>query len=81
MIELYLFGGYNNSDEQRKFIELCMEKNLKKSPQSVRNTLSKYVNIGVFDMPRNTVLSLNEKFIPRLDCDKLLLKHVISHAE
>lgn len=81
MIELYLFGGYNNSEEQSKFIKICMEKKLKKSDQSVRNTLSKYVSRGVFDKPRNTVLSVSEKFAPKVECDKLVLQHLISHAE
>jgi len=80
MLELYTFGGYDNAEKQAKFINLCMEKKLKKSHQSIRNTLSKYVNAGVFNKPRNTVLSLNEKFIPRVECDKLVLQHTISHA-
>lgn len=81
MLELYAFGGYSNSDEQTIFIEKCMEKKYKKSRQSVRNTLSKYVSMGVFDKPRNTVLSLNNRFIPTVTCDKLVLQHRISHAE
>lgn len=81
MLELYLFGGYRNAEEQAKFINLCMEKGLKKSDQSVRNTLSKYVSMGVFEKPKNTVLNLSEKYIEKVDCDKLVLQHVISHAE
>jgi len=81
MLELYLFGGYRNAEEQAKFISTCMEKGLKKSDQSVRNTLSKYVSMGVFEKPKNTMLSINEKFVPKVECDKLVLQHVISHAE
>lgn len=81
MIELYLFGGYSNSVDQMKFLSLCMSKGYKKSLQSIRNTLSKYVSLGVFDKPRNKHLSLNEKYIPKVECDKLVLQHVISHAE
>lgn len=81
IIELYMFGGYSNSDEQNRFIDLCVKKGLKKTGQSVRNTLSKYTTIGVFDKPRNTILHINEKFVPRLGCDKLVLQHTISHAE
>lgn len=81
ILELYLFGGYRNSEEQTQFINLCIEKGLKKSPQSLRNTLSKYVSVGIFDKPRNTSLSINKKFIPHVECDKLILQHTISHAE
>lgn len=81
MLELYLFGGYNTPEEQYKFIDICMDKKLKKSKQSVRNTLSKYVNAGVFSKPKNSTLHMNEKFIPFVDCDKLMLQHTISHAE
>lgn len=81
MLELYNFGGYTNAEEQNTFINLCLKKKLKKSDQSVRNTLSKYVNIGVFEKPRNSVLYINEKFLPKVQCDKLMLQHIISHAE
>lgn len=81
ILELYLFGGYNNADEQSKFIEGCISKKLRKTGQSIRNTLSKYTSMGILDKPRNTVLHINNKFIPRVDCDKLVLQHVISHAE
>ncbi len=81
ILELYEFGGYSNAEEQARFIDLCMSKDLKKSPQSVRNTLSKYVNMGVFDKPKNTQLSLSNKFVPAVECEKLVLQHLISHAE
>jgi hypothetical protein len=76
-----MFGGYRNAEEQAQFIDLCISKGLKKSPQSLRNTLSKYVSIGVFDKPRNTSLSLNKNFLPQVDCDKLALQHTVSHAK
>lgn len=81
ILELYLFGGYSNTEEQISFISLCMEKDLKKSEQSIRNTLSKYVSMGVFEKKRNTQLKVSEKFIPSVECSKLLLKYTISHAE
>jgi hypothetical protein len=81
ILELYLFGGYSNPEEQEKFIDLCMSKKLKKSDQSVRNTLSKYTGIGVFDKPRNSTLHLNDKYIPKVECDKVVLMHKVSHAD
>lgn len=81
MLELYLFGGYSNAKEQAAFIQNCLDKGLKRSAQSLRNTLSKYVGKGVLDKPKNRVLKVNEKFIPSVTCDKLVLQHIISHAE
>jgi hypothetical protein len=81
ILELHQFGGYHNSEEQSRFIKTCLGKRLKKSEQSVRNTLSKYVNIGVFEKPKNMHLFVNERFIPSITFDKLLLSHNISHAE
>lgn len=81
ILELYLFGGYKTKEEQEKFIKLCLDKKLKRSGQSVRNTLSTYVTRKVCDKPKKSMLSLNEKFIPQVTCDKLVLQHVISHAE
>src|SRR5688572_19384311 len=79
ILELYSFGGYKTKEEQEKFIQICLDKKLKRSAQSVRNTLSTYVTRKVCDKPRKSVLSLNEKFIPRIECDKLVLQHIVSH--
>lgn len=81
ILELYFFGGYSNTDEQTAFISLCMEKQLRKSEQSIRNTLSRYVSIGIFEKPRNTQLKISDKYIPSVECDKLHLQYTISHAE
>src|SRR6476469_4887187 len=81
ILELYMFGGYNNPEEQNEFIEICLKKKMKKSKQSLRNTLSKYVTLGVFDKPKNTILHVNPKFIEQVKCDKLVLLHKVSHAE
>lgn len=81
IIELYMFGGYSTPDEQQNFINLCLSKKLKKSDQSIRNTLSKYVSLGIFNKPRNSVLSIDDKFMPGVDCDKLVLEHMVSHAD
>ncbi len=81
IIELYLFGGYSSPEEQVKFIDICLKKKLKKSDQSIRNTLSKYVSIGIFNKPKNSVLSINENYIPKVDFDKLILQYTISHAD
>lgn len=81
IIELYLFGGYNTSTEQKEFIDRCIDKKYRKTAQSVRNTLSEYVALGVFKKPRNKILHIDNKFIHDIKCDKLILQHTISHAE
>lgn len=80
IIELYCFGGYSNSKKQDEFFDLCLERRYKKSKQSIRNTLSKYTNLGVFEKPKNTSLSVSSKYIPPIEFDRLLLQHTISHA-
>ena len=81
MIELYMFGGYSNSEQQNDFISLCIKKGFKKVEQSVRNTISKYVSNGVFIKPKNTVLYLSENYIPKMEYDKIMLQYTISHAD
>jgi len=81
IVELYLFGGYTNAEEQNKFLELCKSKKLRKTDQSIRNTISKYINMGVFEKPKNRMLKISDKFIPSLKCDRIILQHIISHAE
>jgi len=80
VIELYTFGGYTNSQKQEEFFDLCLDKKYKKSRQSIRNTLSKYTNLGVFEKPRNTSLSVSSKYIPQISFDRLLLQHTVTHA-
>lgn len=80
VLELYCFGGYSNAQRQEEFFESCLQKRYKKSKQSIRNTLSKYTALGVFEKPRNTSLYVSEKYIPPVECDRLLLQHVVSHA-
>jgi len=81
IIELYLFGGYDNPEKQGRFFDICLEKRYKKSRQSVRNTLSKYISLGILDKPKNGILTVNPKFIPTVHFDKLLLQPTISHAD
>jgi len=81
LIELYCFGGYKGRGKQEEFINLCLEKSYKKSRQSIRNILSKYTNLGILDKPKNLYLSINEKYIPIVNFDKLVLQHIVSHAE
>ena len=81
MLELYIFGGYSNATQQANFINNCIKKGLKKSSQSLRNTLSKYVSMGIFEKPKNTILYVNEKYLPKVECDRLILQHIISHAK
>jgi len=81
LVELYCFGGYKGKDMQEKFINLCIEKKYMRSKQSIRNTLSRYTNLGVLDKPKNLILSVNEKYIPKVECDRLFLQHTVSHAE
>lgn len=80
VLELYLFGGYNE-ENQRRFFDICLEKRYRKSEQSVRNTLSKYTSLGVLEKPKNRFLYVSDKFIPKVDCDLLVLEHKVTHAD
>lgn len=80
IIELYCFGGYNE-DTQRKFFDICLEKRYKKTEQSIRNTLSKYTALGVLEKPKNRKLFVSSKFIPAVECDLLVLRNTIGHAD
>lgn len=80
LLELYCFGGYTNAEKQEQFFKVCIDKKYKKTKQSIRNTLSKYISLGILDKPRNTSLSVSAKYIPPIQFDRLLLQHTITHA-
>src|SRR5688572_10480286 len=79
--ELYLLGGYKDAESQSKFISTCIERGYKKSDQSVRNTVSKWINAGVLEKPKNQITFVNHDFIYPVDFDKLALFHKVSHAK
>lgn len=80
ILELYCFGGYTE-ETQQQFFTICLEKKYKKSEQSVRNTFSKYTSLGVLEKPRNRFLFVSDKFIPKVDCELLVLQHKVTHAD
>lgn len=79
LLELYNTGGYNNSSEQLSFINLCIKKKMKRTDQSVRNTLSKYTKLKILEKPKNSMLKISDAFLPKVECDKLVLNPLISH--
>lgn len=79
VLELYCFGGYDSGEKQDQFFNLCLEKKFKKSKQSIRNTLSKYTNLGVFEKRKNKTLTVSDKYIPNVKFDKVVLQHCLSH--
>lgn len=81
ILELYQFGGYSNGEEQSLFIQHCLDKKMRKTAQSVRNTLSKYTKLKVFNKPRNKMLKIDEKYLPNISFDKLVLQHSVTHSK
>jgi hypothetical protein len=79
LITLYEYGGYRNNKEQQKFFDICIDSSLKKSIQSIRNTLAKYTDLGVLDKPKNTIRFINEAWLPKLDGNQIVLDYKISH--
>lgn len=80
ILELYCYGGYTE-ETQKNFFNICLEKKFKKSEQSIRNTLSTYTSLGVLEKPKNRQLFVNRKYIPKIECDLLVLKNPITHAD
>ena len=80
VLELYCYGGYSE-ETQKGFFDICLEKRYRKSEQSVRNTLSKYTSLGVLEKPKNKQLYVSDKFIPKVECDLLVLQHKVTHAD
>lgn len=80
IVELYLSGGYNK-DTQKVFFDTCLEKRYRKTEQSIRNALSRYKSLGVLEKPKNRELYVSNSFIPKVECDLLVLQHKITHAD
>lgn len=79
LITLYEMGGYSNGDEQAEFFRRCISKKLKRTIQSIRNTLSTYTEIGLLQKPRNKKRFVSEDWLPSMDENKIILDYKISH--
>jgi hypothetical protein len=79
LVALYEFGGFSDEKEQQEFFELCLTKDLKKSVQSIRNTLAKYTKMGILLKPKNKARFINDKWLPKLGDGKIVLDYKISH--
>ena len=81
IIELFLMGGYATIEEQVKFIDNCLAGKVKRSRQSIRNSISRNIKQGIFIKKRNCHLEVSEDYLPKTIFDKLILKYTLSHAD
>lgn len=79
LVELYKLGGYSNKQQQNEFFQACIEKNYKKTIQSVRNTLNKYTEKGILLKPKNSQRYINQKFAPSYSDVKMGIIYKMTH--
>jgi len=65
LIELYELGGYDE-EKEKEFFDLCVNKSYRRSSDSVRNVISKFVNNGVVLKLKKKNREVNPEFLPRV---------------
>lgn len=80
LMELYNIGGYENIDTEKEFFNACIEKKFRRSWQSVRNVLTRFVNLGVVKKPRIHQRSVSSDFLPVVESPILGLMFFVSNA-
>ena len=79
LVELYKQGGYSNKEQQEAFFLKCIEKNYKKTIQSIRNTLNKYTEKGILVKPKNSQRYIDEDFSPAYQDNKIGVIYKMTH--
>jgi len=80
LCELYEQGGYIDDATQQVFMDNCLQKKFRKSKQSIRNVLAKFVNHGVIKKHRNFNCHISHDYIPPIDAEIIGLMFYVSHA-
>lgn len=80
LCELHQRGGYTDDLTQQVFMDNCLSKGFRKSKQSIRNVLAKFVNQGVIKKTRNFNCHISHDYIPPVEAEMIGLMFYVSHA-
>jgi hypothetical protein len=80
--ELFEFGCYSGKEDQTKFFDILLKKELRNSVASVRNKISELTNLGVLYRPHKNAISFTKDFLPTLESipEKIGFISKITHA-
>ena len=79
LMELYDFGGYDEASE-KEFFDRCVSKGYRRSYESVRNVISKFVSNNVILKIQKKNREINESFIPRVNTPYVGLEYKVINA-
>lgn len=80
LIELYLLGGYKDLEKEREFFNLCITSKFRTSFQSIRNVLTKFVNLGIIKKPKIHQRYLSTDYLPEIASERVGLLFYVSNA-
>lgn len=83
LCELYFSGGYSGEKEKKKFYKNLIDKNLRKSEQSISNKLTEFSERGYIIRSDRNEISLNKSFFPKEsneDIEGIGLMLKVAHA-
>lgn len=80
LMELYEMGGYYDIDNELSFFNQCIDKKYRNSLQSVRNVLTKFVNLGVVKKPKIHKRFISEDYLPQIDSEQVGLMFFVSNT-
>jgi hypothetical protein len=67
LTELFEFGCYSGKDEQTKFFDILLQKELRNSVASARNKISEFTEKGILYRPFKNAIRFNEDFLPNIN--------------
>lgn len=80
LIELHLIGGYYDTDRETIFFNTCINHKFRTSFQSVRNVLTRFVNLGVIKKPKIHQRYISPDYLPAIESDIVGLMFFVSNA-
>lgn len=80
LMELHSIGGYYDTEKEGEFFTNCIVSKFRISTQSVRNVLTKFVNLGVIKKPRIHQRFVSPDYLPSIDSEVVGLMFFVSNA-
>lgn len=80
LMELHQLGGYCDVDQEGEFITSCITKRFRRSVQSTRNVVTKFVNHGVIRKSKSHQRFVSNDYLPAIEADVIGLMFFVSNA-
>lgn len=81
LMELHTIGGYYDTSRELEFFNSCIHQKFRTSFQSIRNVLTRFVNLGVVKKPKIHQRYISDDYLPTVEGSLVGLMFFVSNAD